>query len=58
MCFNIIDKLRFIDSFQCLSFSLDRLVKNFKKDDFKYLSQEFDNKVIEKRVFKKILMNI
>ena len=33
--------LSFIDSFQ--SFSLDNLVKNLNKYDFKYLSQQFDN---------------
>ena len=32
-----------IDSFQFLSSSLAILVKNFRKDDFKYLSHEFDN---------------
>ena len=36
----------FIDSFQFLSSSLDNLVKNFGKDDFKYLSIEFDNNVL------------
>ena len=35
----------FIDSFQCLSSSLDSLVKILDKDDLKYLSQEFDNNV-------------
>ena len=42
MSCNINSKLVFIDSFQFLSSSLDSLVKNFSKDDFKYLSQEFD----------------
>ena len=37
----IINKLRFIDSFQFLGASLD----NLGKDDFKYLSQVFDNNV-------------
>ena len=32
-------KLRFIDSFQFLSSTLDSLVKNLSKDDFSYLSQ-------------------
>ena len=40
-------KLIFIDSFQSLSSSLDILVKNLGKDDFKYLSQEFDNNVLD-----------
>ena len=45
MSFNIDCKLIFIDSFQFLNFSLDILVKNFSKNDLKYLSQKFDNKV-------------
>ena len=36
--------LRFIQSFHFLSFSLDSLVKNLVKDNFRYLSQEFDVK--------------
>ena len=47
MCFSISTKLSFIDSFQPLSPSLDSLVKNLGKDDFKYLSQEFDNNVLD-----------
>ena len=39
---NINNKLIFIDSFQFLSSSLHSLVKKFGKNDFKYLSQEFD----------------
>ena len=35
----------FNDRFQFLSSSLDRLVKNLGEDDFKYLSQEFDNNI-------------
>ena len=45
MSFSINNKLSFIDSFQFLSSSLDSLVKNLGKDDFKYLSQEFNNKL-------------
>ena len=41
------NKLTFIDSFQFLSSSLDSLVKNLNTDDFKYLSQEFDNNVLD-----------
>ena len=44
--FNINNKLIFIDSFQFLSSSLDSLVKNLGKDDFKYLSQEFDSNIL------------
>ena len=45
--FSINNKLTFIDSFQFLSSSLDSLVKNLSKDDFKHLSQEFDNNVLD-----------
>ena len=38
MIFTINNKLRFIDSFQFLSSSLNSLVKNLGKDDFKCLS--------------------
>ena len=38
MSFNINNKLIFIDKFQCLSSSLDSLVKSFGNDDFKYLN--------------------
>ena len=40
MSFSINNKLCFIDSFQFLSSSLDSLVKNLGKDDFKYLNQD------------------
>ena len=36
MRFTIDNKLCFIDSFQFVSSSLDSLVKNFNKDEFKY----------------------
>ena len=46
--FSISNKLSFIYSFQFLSSSLDSLVKkNSNKDDFKYLSQEFDNNILD-----------
>ena len=51
MSFTIKNKLIFIDSFQFLSSSLNSLVKNLVKNDFKYLSQEFDNNVLD--LFKK-----
>ena len=54
MSFTINNKLRFIDCFQFLSFSLDSLVKNLGKDGFKYLSQEFDNNVLNIRKQKRI----
>ena len=47
MSFSINNKLAFIDSFQVLSFSLNSLVKKLGKIDFTYLSQEFDNKVLD-----------
>ena len=47
MSFNSNNKLIFVDSLQFLSSSLDSLVKNFGKNDFKYLSQEFDSDVLD-----------
>ena len=46
MSFSINNKISFIDSFQFLGSSLNSLVKNLGKDDFKYLSQEFDNNLL------------
>ena len=40
-------KLTFIGNFQFLSSSLNSLVKNLSKNDFKYLSQEFHNNVLD-----------
>ena len=48
MSSSINNKLSFSNSFQFLSSSLDSLFKNLAKDDFKYLSQEFDNNVIHR----------
>ena len=47
MSFSVNNKLNFIDSLQRLSSSLDRLVKNLAKDDFKYLSQKINNNVLD-----------
>ena len=47
MSFTINNKLSFIGSFQLLRSSLDRLVKNLGKDEFRYLSQELDNKTLD-----------
>ena len=47
MSFTINNKLTFIDSFQFLNSSLDSLVKNLGRDDFKYLSQEFEKNVLD-----------
>ena len=44
--FNVSNNLIFIDSI-FLSSSLDNLVKNLCKNDFKYFSQEFDSKVLD-----------
>ena len=46
MRFSINNTLSFIDNFQFLGSSLDTLIKNLKKDDFKYFSQESDNNVL------------
>ena len=46
MSFTIINKLPFIDSF-FLRFSLDSLVKNLGKDNFKYLGQELNSDVLD-----------
>ena len=45
--YNINDNLVFIDSFQFLSSSLEILVKNLTKDNFKHLSQEFCSNVLD-----------
>ena len=47
MSFCINNKLSFIDSVKFLNSSLNSLVKNLVKDNFKYLSQEFDNNVLD-----------
>ena len=47
MSFSINNKLSFIDSFQFLNSKLDSLLQNLVKNDFKYLSQEFDNKILD-----------
>ena len=48
MIFRINNKLVLIDSVQFFRSLLDSLVKNLGKNDFRYLSQEFDNKMILK----------
>ena len=47
MSFSVNARLTFIDSYQFLSSSSYNLVKNLGKDDFKYLSQEFDTDVLD-----------
>ena len=41
MAFMLVHNLTFIDSFQFLSLSLDKLVKNLIKESLKYTGQEF-----------------
>ena len=45
--FNINNMQSFIVSFQYLRSSLNNLVKNLGITDFKYLSQEFDNDILD-----------
>ena len=47
MSFTVNNKLSFVVSFQFLSSSLDSLVKNLSKANFKYLSQKFDKKILD-----------
>ena len=47
MRFTVNNKLTFVESFQFLSSSLSSLVKNLNKDDYKSLSQEIDNNVLD-----------
>ena len=47
MSFTINNKLSFIDTFPFIRSSLDSLVKNLGEDDFKYVSEEFDNNVLD-----------
>ena len=45
--FNTNNRITFINSIEFSSSSLETLLKNLGKDDFKYLSQEFDSKVLD-----------
>ena len=47
MSFTVNNKLSFTDSFQFPSSSLDSLVKNLSKNDFKHLGQELDSNVLD-----------
>ena len=47
MSFIVNNKLSVIDSFQFLRSSLDSLVKNLSRDDFKYLIQELNKSKLD-----------
>ena len=47
MSFNVNNKQIFTSGIQFTSSSLDSLVKILDEDDFKYLSQKLDRKVLE-----------
>ena len=47
MRFSINNNLGFIDNFRFLSSTLDSLIKNLNKGDFRYLSQESDINVFD-----------
>ena len=47
MSFSANNKLVFIDSFQFLNSSLDSLVENLDKNDFKHLSQKIHCEIID-----------
>ena len=47
MAFTINKNLVFIDSMKFMNSSLDSLLKNLSKMDFKYLSQEFSGDLLE-----------
>ena len=44
MAFMLGNHLNFIDSFQFMSWRLDKLVSNLPKEDLKYTSEEFTGK--------------
>ena len=47
MSFNLDNKLVFINSFKCLSYSFGSLVENLIETDFKHLRQEFESKLFD-----------
>ena len=47
MSFNVNNKFIFIDIFQFLSSSLDSLVNSLVENDFNYLNEELDSKLLD-----------
>ena len=47
MSFNVDNKFIFIDIFQFLSSSLDSLVNSLGENDFNYLNEELDSKLLD-----------
>ena len=47
MSFNVNNKFIFIDIFQFLSSSLDSLVNSLGENDFNYLNEELDSKLLD-----------
>jgi len=47
MAFFLVDQLKFMDSFQFMSKSLESLVENISPSNMKYTSQEFQNKKLK-----------
>ena len=47
MAFTVNKNLVFIDSMQFMNSSLDKLVKNLRDEDFKYLSEEFSGEYLK-----------
>ena len=55
MAFMLGNHFTFIDSFQFMSSSLDKLVDNIPKESFKYTSQVFNNEKLDLMIRKGVL---